>query len=108
VHVLAAGAALHRKEAMTDEELSADDLTDRERIVFVATCQLAEHESGDEREPIFYDPDYAVEAEHLVELGWLERVEHEGELLAGYRLSSWAAAAHSLQTLIEQAQASTN
>jgi hypothetical protein len=92
---------------MSDEQLSADDLTDRERVVFVATCQLAERESGDEREQLFYDPDYAAEAEHLSELGWLERVEHEGAL-AGYRLSSWATAAHRLQTLIEDAQARTN
>jgi hypothetical protein len=92
---------------MSEEQLSADDLTDRERVVFVATCQLTERESGDEREPVFWDPDCAVEAERLAELGWLERVEHEGEL-AGYRLSSWAVAAHGLQSLIEDAQARTN
>ena len=74
---------------MRDEELSDEALTPRERVVFVATCQLAERESDDERELLFLDDDYVAEAERLAELRWLERVEHEGEL-AGYRLSSWA------------------
>jgi hypothetical protein len=89
------------------EQFSADDLTPRERAVFVATCQLADLDDGDEREPLFYDPAYAAEAQRLAELGWLERVEAEAQL-AGYRLSSIAATAHSLQSLIEEAQASTN
>jgi hypothetical protein len=92
---------------MSDEQLSANDLTERERSVFAATCQLAEYETGDKREPLFDDPDYVDEAEHLADLGWLERVEHEGELV-GYRLSSYALAAHSLHTLVEDAQARTN
>jgi hypothetical protein len=75
--------------------------------VFVASCQLAERETGDKREPLFYDPDYAAEAERLAELGWLERVEYEGEL-AGYRLSAAARTAHELQSSIEEAQRSTN
>jgi hypothetical protein len=92
---------------MSDEQFDASDLTERERIVFVATCQLSERQSDDEREAIFWDPNYSAEAEHLADLGWLERVEHEGELV-GYRLTSWAVAAHELQTMVEEAQARTN
>jgi hypothetical protein len=77
---------------MNDEQVSADDLTPRERIVFIASCRLADVETGDEREALFYDPAYAAEAERLAELGWLERAEYEGEL-AGYRLSA-AATSH--------------
>ena len=56
---------------MRDEELSDEALTPRERVVFVATCQLAERESDDERELLFLDDDYVAEAERLAELRWL-------------------------------------
>ena len=47
----------------------------------------------------------------LRDLGWFEAVTHEtekGEDLAGYRLTSAARTADGMQTLIEQAESSTN
>jgi len=49
-------------------ELNVDDLTLREQIVFVASCQLEQAGSDDPRESVIYDPEFADEFEHLVEL----------------------------------------
>jgi hypothetical protein len=93
-----------------NDELTVADLSPREGLVLIASCELTER-SG-EREPVIFDPAYAAECERLVEIGWLDRVEVEiSETvtdLAGYRLSPRAATAHDAASLIEQSGRSTN
>jgi hypothetical protein len=86
--------------------MNVDDLTPRERIVFMASCRL-EDASPDGRTPLMHDPEYGLECENLTELGWLERVEH-GDELAGYKLTSHARASNAIQLLIEEAESATN
>jgi hypothetical protein len=88
------------------DELTVDDLSPRERIVFIASCQVAE------RVPVLFDPGYVRECERLTELGWLERVEvvhREDDCeLAGYRLTRRASTAHKVASITEQAARSSN
>lgn len=87
-------------------DLNVDDLTPRERSVFLASCQL-EDTAKDGRTQLMHDPEYAAECERLAALGWLERVSHDDEPV-GYRLSPEARTADAVQSLIEQAQDSPN
>ena len=90
-----------------EKQLSADDLSPVERAVFLASCQL-EDKTADGRIPVIkLDADYFEACEHLVELGWLERVEVDDKLV-GYRLSKRARAANSMQSSIEGAQEAMN
>jgi hypothetical protein len=93
---------------VTESQLSAEDLTPRERLVFIASCRLKE---VDRPEPLIHDPEYATELEQLRDLGWLEAVTYktkEGEALAGYRPTPATRTADGVQSLVEQAQSSTN
>jgi hypothetical protein len=93
---------------MTESQLTAEDLTPRERLVFIASCQLKE---VDGPEALIHDPEYATVLERLRHLGWLEAVTYEtkeGEALAGYRPTPAAQTADGVASLLEQAQSSTN
>ena len=91
--------------------LTVDDLSPRERVVVLASCQLGQAGGSDPRKAVMYDPDYTEECEHLFELGWLERVEvehAEERELVGYHLSQEAATAHNLQAAIDGAKEARN
>jgi hypothetical protein len=92
------------------DELTVDDLSPRERIVFIASCQVAERDGA--KVPVLFDPGYVRECERLTELGWLERVEvvhREDDCeLAGYRLTRRASTAHKVASITEQAARSSN
>jgi hypothetical protein len=87
--------------------MTADALTPRERLVFLAGCTQADADGGTGKPQVLWDPEYRAECDRLTGLGLFERVEHEfaggRRELAGYRLSEDAALIHQVQNEIEQA-----
>ena len=92
--------------------MTADDLTPRERLVFLAACSQADADDGTGKPQVIHDPEFHVECDRLAELGLFERVELDfaggRRELAGYRLSRDAALIHNVRNEIEAAQWSTN
>jgi hypothetical protein len=91
--------------------LKPEDLTPTERILIDAARNM-EDLGKSEKPRVLHDPLYAKEAEHLVELGFFEKVElvHRDDQreLVGWRLAPAARAGHLAAGLIETAQESRN
>jgi hypothetical protein len=87
---------------VSEDQLSAEDLTPREQRAFIASCQLKDRSP----EAVMFDAEYADELEQLAEFGWLEQVigeDEDGErVLFGYRLSPAARIADETQSLVEE------
>jgi len=92
--------------------MTADDLSPRERVVFLAACNQADADDGTGKPQVIHDPEYDAECDRLTEVGVFEKVELEfadgRRAVAGYRLSEDAALIHLVQNEIEAAQRSMN
>jgi hypothetical protein len=79
------------------------------RPVALARSESPQHGDG-ERPRLLHDPAYTRECEHLVELGWLERIEivDAEDRRECYRMTRSAATSHELAKAIEQAREAVN